>query len=58
LSLGEDSGKLGLQISVRFFFGWQFIIGAGRQIDLKREGCLILSNAPYVIRRMRQYNTC
>jgi hypothetical protein len=50
--------NLGLQKSVRSFFGWLFPIGAGLPIDLKKEGYLIQISALYVTKRMRQCNTC
>jgi len=51
-------GNLGLQISVKSFFGWPFAIGVGQLIVLKREGCLIPISALYVTKKMRQCSTC
>jgi len=57
LSLGKDSRNPGHQTSARYFFGGQFALGAGQQIDLRKEGCLTQINALYVIRKTKQYNT-
>jgi hypothetical protein len=57
LSLGSVYGNPGHLINVRYFFGWQFATGAGQQIDWRKEGCLTLRNALYVIKRTRQFIT-
>jgi len=58
LSLGEGYGNPGLQIIVRFFFGWPFAIGVGRRTGLPEEDCLIQIGVLYVIKRMRQSSIC